>query len=280
MKKRKKKSNIPFFIALTVLLCIFGFSAWQLILYFTESQQQESRYDDLSAIVESIQAAEESKAAGHTEVTWADQEPEASSPAEEIPTEPGILPEYEALYQMNAHLVGWIRIDGTDINYPVMQTPDARDYYLRRNFDGEYSSHGCIYVREECDVVTPSDNVTIYGHHMRDGSMFADLDGYLNEEFLDEHRYIRFDTLTEHRTYEVFAVFKTTATVGKGFKYHTLVNAQSPEEFDEFIAQCKELAFYDTGITPEYGDKVICLSTCEYTLENGRLVVAAVLTDD
>ena len=71
-------------------------------------------------------------------------------------------------------------------------------------------------------------------------------------------------------------MFKTSASLGKGFSYHQFVDAEDEADFNEFVSTCKNLAFYDTGITPKYGDKIICLSTCEYTLTNGRLVVAAV----
>ena len=157
-----------------------------------------------------------------------------------------------------------------------MQTPEQENYYLSRGFDRQFSRFGSIYVRESCDVNRPSDNVTIYGHNMTDKSMFGALSQYLDPAFYEEHPIIIFDTLYEYHTYQIFAVFKTTASVGKGFSYHQFVDAENAAEFGEFVSTCKKLSFYDTGITPVYGDKLICLSTCEYTLDNGRLVVAAV----
>ena len=111
---------------------------------------------------------------------------------------------------------------------------------------------------------------------MADGSMFAALNSYTSKAAWEKNSLIFFDTLTEYHTYKIFAVFKTSANVGQGFSYHKFVDAENEEEFNEFVSTCKELSFYDTGITPVYGDKLICLSTCEYTLDNGRLVVAAV----
>ena len=245
--------------AVLLLLCVSG---WYVLRYWRESRAAADRYGELAAIVESVRATE-------------DCLPEATAA-----TQPGILPEYAALFQENSHLAGWIRIDGTCIDYPVMQTPDSRDYYLRRDFDGSYSTHGCIYANEACDLTAPSDNVTLYGHFMKDGSMFADLESYLDPDFRDSYPYVRFDCLTQRRTYEVFAVFKTTASIGQGFEYHNFIHAASREDFDWFIGRCKALALYDTGITPVYGDKILCLSTCEYSVPNGRLVVAAVLTEE
>ena len=105
--------------------------------------------------------------------------------------------------------------------------------------------------------------------------MFAGLDAYASREYWENHRYICFDTLTEHHIYAIFAVFTTTASQGRGFAYHDFIQAADREEFDAFIARCISLSFYGTDIVPEYGDKIICLSTCEYSQTNGRLVIAA-----
>lgn len=263
-----------FYIALViVLLAAFVGSAWYIADYFLEGKKEADRYNELANIV---QEAKESTppATEATEPTQAETEaPETEPPA---PTEPQILPDYQDIVRQNPDTVGWIHIEGSPINYPVMQTkPDNRDYYLYRDFDREDSKRGSIYVREECDVVTPSDNVTIYGHNMRDGSMFAYLGEYYEKSFWRDNSLISFDSLYEYHMYKIFAVFKTTADYG-GFEYHLMENAATERDFNNFIATAKQLSFYDTGITPVYGDKIICLSTCEYTLDNGRFVVAAV----
>lgn len=124
-----------------------------------------------------------------------------------------------------------------------------------------------------------SDNLVLYGHHMNNGTMFSDLCKYASEDFYREHKTICFDTLDSFGEYEVIAAFKTVAYSGEGFKYYHFVNAESAEAFDEYIAECKALALYDTGVTAEYGDKLITLSTCEYSRTNGRMVVVAKLLD-
>lgn len=266
-------------IILALLLIIFLFSGYYVLQYALDSREQKNEYNNLAALVE--QAREEQ---ARTETKTPAESPAESQPEENAPTEEAnshILPEYRQLYEKNPDLVGWISIDDTEINYPVVQTPDNPDYYLYRNFNKEHNIHGCIYVREQCDVFAPSDNVTIYGHHMRDGTMFGGLEKFLKKSYWEAHNTLRFDTLTERHTYQIFAVFRTTASVGEGFAYHQFVDAEDEAAFDEFIATCRKLGrdFYDTGIIPEYGDKIICLSTCEYTQENGRLVVAAVRID-
>lgn len=270
-----KIGKILYILVVILLIGIFVVSGIYVAGYFYESNRQQAQYDDLAAIVES--ARDSAGAENPTRPTMETIPATDPSTGEILENQdPVILPEYQTLYEMNNHLVGWIKIEDTNVNYPVMQTPEEPDFYLYRNFNGQNSSRGCIYVREECDVFAPSDNLTIYGHHMRDGSMFQNLHKYQRKSFWETHDTIIFDTLYEHHTYQIFAVFKTTASIGEGFTYHRFIDAADQAEFDEFIATCKELAFYDTGITPEYGDKIICLSTCEYSQPNGRFVVVAV----
>ena len=261
MKKWLRISLIILFSA------VFLVSAYMIYDYYANSHKQAETFDQLAQMVQ--QATPPAPAATQPD------EPMETNADVPVPTEPQPLPEYVAVSQLNPDMIGWMAIEGTKINYPVMQTPDRIDYYLHTDFYGNYSSHGCLYAREQCDITLPSDNITIYGHNMNDGSMFAGLSKYRNKSFWEEHRYITFDTLTEHHTYEIFAVFRTTASKGEGFTYHQFIDAKNPEEFDTYIADCKAIDLYDTGITPVYGDKLITLSTCEYSQKNGRFVVVA-----
>lgn len=171
-------------------------------------------------------------------------------------------------------MVGWLSIAGTTLNYPVMQTPNEPNYYLKRNFDKEYSDLGTPYIQENCDLAS-SDNLVIYGHHINGGKMFGALEDYKSQSFYEEHKTIQFDTLTERGEYEIVAVFKTVAYSSQGFRYYDFVNAKNEEDFNAYIEKCKELALYETGVNAEYGDRLITLSTCEYSAQNGRLVVVA-----
>lgn len=258
-----------YYVLIGVLLLVFCFSAFQIANYFIKGREKANQFDELSQMVsQATTAATEPSTEATTEATTTEETTE--------PTEPTMIPGYADVYALNGDMVGWLKIEGTKIDYPVMQTPDEPNYYLKRDFNRNYSDWGCLYAREECDVNTPSDTVTIYGHTMKDGSMFAALHNYTDKSFYEDHKLIYFDTLTEYHVYEIFSVFKTSANLGEGFRYHVMENAADEKEFNNYVAECKKLAFYDTGITPVYGDKLILLSTCEYTLgDNGRLVVAA-----
>lgn len=108
---------------------------------------------------------------------------------------------------------------------------------------------------------------------MKNGTRFGALIEYADKDFCGKHKIIRFDTLTEQAEYEIVAVFKTTVYDGNGFAFYEFVDAESEQEFQEYIRKCKELSLYDTGIMAEYGDELLTLSTCEYSSKNGRMVV-------
>lgn len=261
-----------YIVTILLLVAAFGISAFQVGSYFLESKKQADRFDELSAMLEDTTPPETKPAIQPTEGTGEPVE-QTTAPTEHVDT---YADRMRNIYDLNNDLVGWLKIDGTELDYPVMQTSaDNRDYYLEHDFDGEKSKRGCIYAREECDVNEPSDNITLYGHNMADGSMFAALNAYTERDAWENNSMIEFGTLTERHTYKIFAVFKTSASLGQGFAYHQFVDAKDEAEFNQFVKTCKDLSFYDTGETPKYGDSLITLSTCEYTLENGRLVVVA-----
>lgn len=188
---------------------------------------------------------------------------------------PVMLAKYVGLYEENKDLAGWLSIEGMKIDYPVMQGEDD-EYYLHHDFYGEDSKYGCLYVRGRADLDAGT-NFIIYGHNMKDGSMFGELDMYLKESFYKEHPTISFDTLYEERTYDIIAVFRSQVYNADDdvFKYYRFYEADTQEEFEDFYGNIKELSLYDTGVEARYGDTFLTLSTCAYHVPDGRLVVVA-----
>lgn len=282
--KQKKKwtvGRVLYVLALVALIGLFLFSAGALLKYYMESRQSKETYQQLQEL-KGDYTRPSLDPSGDQAQTY-DPENPPTEPPENLVTvtdpetgeEVKVLAELAELYKLNNDLVGWLAIPGTNVDYPVVQRTESTDYYLHRDFHKNYDPHGCLYAREVCDVAAPSDNITIYGHRMLDGSMFADLVKYQNKDYWQENQYLYFDTLTEHHTYQIVYVFTTTATVGEGFTYHQFVDAETPEQFNEFTAECLRWSVFDTGLSATYGDKLITLSTCEYSYENGRLVVVA-----
>ena len=275
----KKWLRITLIVILSLIIVI---SAFMIGRYYYNSHKQKDQFDQLSQMVSSKRPPRPPIPVATEPTEPSGDEPAITEPGEpEIPTQPveteppGPLPEYVEVSALNPHMVGWLQIEGTRVDYPVMHTPEDGEYYLYKDFYGKYSSHGCLFIEKRCDVDRPSDNITIYGHNMKDGSMFAPILSYRTKSFWQEHRYIYFDTLNERHTYEVFAVFTAVATKGTGFAYHQFIDAYDQAEFDEFVQKCLEKSIYDTGIHPVYGEKLITLSTCEYSQKNGRFVVVA-----
>lgn len=188
----------------------------------------------------------------------------------------GILPKFEELYTKNNDLAGWLNIEGTGIDYPVVQGEDD-EYYLYHDFYGEEDKYGCLFVKACANVFTPGTNIIIYGHSMKDGSMFGSLDEYESYGFYQEHPLLHFDTLYEERTYEVMSVFPSRiyGEDEEAFKYYQFYQADTEEEFEDFYENVKRLSLYDTGVRAQFGDTFITLSTCAYHVEDGRFVVVA-----
>ncbi|MBR6451759.1 MAG: class B sortase [Lachnospiraceae bacterium] len=199
-----------------------------------------------------------------------------------------VKPDMQELYAKNNDFIGWLKIDDTNIDYPVMQSMYDEEYYLNRDFNKNYSMNGCLIMDTDSQVGTgtaandyrdgtkPCTNLIIHGHNMRNGDMFGNLDKYRDEEYCRTHNIIRFSTLYEDREYEVVSVFlsqvflKTQTDV---FKYYKFFQANTTDDFNYFYDNIKDMALYDTGVDAEFGDEFITLSVCAYHVENGRLVV-------
>lgn len=223
-----------------------------LLMYAAQSKQQAHLYSNLAAVRE-------------------------QDTQQEILSQFSVQPTSRNLYLENSDMVGWIQIEGTNIDYPVMQTPAAPNYYLKHDFEKNYTDYGCPFIQSDCDVQAPSDNLIIYGHNMKDGSMFADLARYRSKDFWQAHKTVWFDTALGSCAYEIFAVIHTTvqADSADAFPFYRFVNAEAPEDFAAYVTACKARALYDTGIFAEYGDRLLTLSTCDNITDNGRWLVIA-----
>ncbi|MBQ1474090.1 MAG: sortase, partial [Ruminococcus sp.] len=181
----------------------------------------------------------------------------------------------EQLYATNNDFFGWLKIEDTVVDYPVMHTPYENEKYLHMDFDGNYSESGELFMDAQCD---PNGyHYLIYGHHMFNGSMFGSLPKYEDEGYFKEHSKIRFDTRSEQAEYEIFAVFysKVYDDSEDVFKYYNCPNLNDEGTYNYYVENVKALSIYDTGITPQYGERIITLSTCNYHTDDGRFVVAA-----
>jgi len=256
MKKSDRKRKTFVVIMALIALASLGYLAF----YFAQYAKNEVKYNELSELVDN-------KATGNEySIKLTNTEKE----------ELKVLKKYEAVYQKNKKVVGWLTIDGTKIDYPVMQTVN-NEYYLDHNFDQEYDKNGSIFLDKDCNPMYPNDNMIIYGHHMKSGKMFGNLNYYSKQSYYEEHPYIQFDTIYEEGTYQIMYVFRSKIYSEEEivFKYYKFIDATSEDEFYSNMEEMQNLSLYDTGVSAKYGDKLITLSTCDSSESNGRFVVVA-----
>ena len=183
----------------------------------------------------------------------------------------------EELQKENKEIVGWLEIEGTNINYPILQSSD-NEFYLTHNYKKEKSVSGSLFLDKDFDLINGSSNYLIYGHRSKQGLMFEDLLKYAKEDFYKEHTKIKFTTLKEDSMYEILSVFYSRVYYEKEkdvFRYYYFINADNEEEYNHFIKEAKKASIYNTGVNANYGEQLLTLSTCEYSQEDGRFVVVA-----
>ncbi len=264
LREMKKRERIRRGIVAVCSLLVVGSLA-----YLADYSYRTKRLDDYAAIQKNLKnTALTTPETPETPVIHYDDDTED--------TLPDILPEYQTLYSLNKRLIGWVKIDDTYIDYPVLQTVN-NDYYLNHNFDQEEDKNGSIFLDKDCSIYPRSTNLILYGHHMRSGRMFGQLNKYSSEKFYKEHKYIQFDTIYEKGTYEVMYVFRSKIYEESEivFKYYQFTDAVSETEFESNMMQMADMSLYDTGVSAEYGDELLTLSTCDYYTSDGRFVVVA-----
>lgn len=263
MKKAEKRRRLVIVLCSVAAVACIGYFAG----YYIKAARSGNRWNDLSNLIGSEALANRGQNQNNTyNINYTDDNIEI----------PDVLDKYITLYNSNKNLIGWVKIDDTIIDYPVMQGSD-NTYYLNHNFDQEEDRAGAIFLDCNCDVIRGNDNYIIYGHHMTSGRMFASLSDYESRRFYENHPYITFDTIYEEATYQVMYVFRSRIYNEDEvtFKYYQFIDAYSEEEFNSYMQEMADMSFYDTGVTAVYGDTLLTLSTCDYQETNGRFVVVA-----
>lgn len=261
LKKRERRRKIIVVLCgITAVACFGYFGVYS---YFAERTEMD--YESLSQLK------------GSSNLTsYAPTQRPMIHRTQEEDIELTVLEEYQTLYNKNKKMVGWIKIEDTKIDYPVMQTVN-NEYYMDHNFNQEYDRNGSLFLDKDCDIVHRNTNLIIYGHHMKSGKMFGGLNKYSSQEYCKEHPNIQFDTIYERGTYEVMYVFRSRIYNEDEvvFKYYQFLDAASAQEFNSNMQEMAALSLYDTGVTASYGDQLLTLSTCDYSEEDGRFVVVA-----
>ena len=268
MKRKKLKTPALYYVIAIILIGVLAFAGYQALrIYLPQSKEsgdfasvkEKAGIEDISAqeIIGGSETADPENAADTTE-NAADLSP------------------FRRLAEINSDFVGWLSIEDTEIDYPVMKSSESDpEFYLHRDFDKNYSYSGTLFIGEGCNA--DSDVFVIYGHNMNAGTMFGSLDSYKSGSFALEHKDIVFRTQKENRVYRVFAAFQTKLLPedSDDFAYYRSVGKLNKGEYDEVLENIRTMSLISLNEAPEYPAQIMLLSTCYYHTDEGRFVVAA-----
>ena len=246
MEKKHRMQKILFFLCIIVFL----YSGWQLLNYYLTMKEVEREF----------------------QVVKTKAFPEETKPSKKG-NEKRKSFDYEALKAQNKDTIGWIQIEDTNIDYPVMYRKNDNEFYLKKNFQKEYSVAGTPFVDGRWNPRDKQENMIIYAHHMKDGSMFAGLEQYKKKEYYESHKTIQLYLKNKLHTYEIFGALVISAKQDDPLYY--VMDIASEEEYKRYIEEVTPMFLYETGKEPKNREPILMLSTCEYTKEDGRMVVLA-----
>lgn len=259
-------------VLLVLLICVFGFSAWQFVRLSGEYLQGNESYDSLEQYIsvpeqtaepENLDAPEQTEAASQTQT-----EGQETEPAVEV-----ILPisvDFEALAKINPDIVGWIYIEDTTISYPVVQGED-NEYYLNHLFEGGTNKAGCVFLDANCREDFSGQNNVLYGHHLKNGSMFTGIRKYRDQSYYDAHP--KGLLLTPESAYEIcFFSGYVASTMESAWKL-----SFSAEDYDYWLEEIGNKSLFKAIAKPVAEDEILTLSTCSYEFTEARFVLHGIL---
>ena len=273
-KAKRKGIHVIIYLLLSILIIL---SIIYIINFFALKQEAKSQSNLLNTITEEVvqNISEEKVKENDEEAIKKNQETVEQEEIDEQKEETERILQVKQLQEQNADIVGWLEIENTNINYPVLQGTD-NSYYMTHNYKKEKSKNGSIFLDANYNWNIPSNNLLIYGHNLGNGMMFQELLKYEKESFYREHPVIRFTTAKEDAQYEIISVFKSRVyykTEKNVFRYYFFLNNKSEEEYREFVKNGKNASLYPIDATANYGNQLITLSTCSYYVEDGRFAV-------
>lgn len=194
---------------------------------------------------------------------------------------------YNEYYEKNNDFVGWIKIDSTHVDYPVVQT-DNNDFYLNHNFEKEEEGRGSIFMDMDCSASSLGENTVLYGHNWLDKTMFSELTKYSDLDFYKEHPVVEFNTRTNMYKWKIFAVFITSASADEdnGYIFNYIYPNMGGENFDGYMSEIKKRSLFETGVDVNKNDKILTLSTCTREVDTSnyradcRIVIVARMVRD
>ena len=279
-KAKRKQIHVIIYLLLSILMAL---SIIYIINFFSLKQEAKEQSKLLNTTniltMEDTNELVQNNLENETENVESDLEENKDTTAteniEEKTQEAERMLQVKQLQEQNADIVGWLEIENTNINYPVLQGTD-NSYYMTHNYKKEKSKNGAIFLDANYNWNIPSNNLLIYGHNLGNGMMFQELLKYEKKSFYSQHPIIRFTTAEEDAQYEIISVFKSRVyykSERNVFRYYQFINNESEKEYNQFVKNAKNASLYPIDATASYGDQLITLSTCSYYIEDGRFAV-------
>lgn len=257
------KKKIICLLFASIFLCGLIVSAYQVFTHLSQYNQAQSFYSELDDYAVLPQTQEETTSPSLPKV-------EQTLPAKENVDLPII--DFEALQKMNPDIVGWIYFEGIDINYPVVKHTD-NDYYLDHMFNGEVNSSGSIFLDANNDSDFSDKNSILYGHHMKNGTMFSKITNYTEQSYYDEHKVAYLLTADKNYKVSLFSGYSTGAS-DTAWKI-----SFTNDDFLSWINQVIQKSYFASEVSPKADDRIITFSTCSYEFNNARFVLHGILSE-
>lgn len=270
MKKTKLNPKHLYAIFAFLLSAVVVFCGVQIWQEYSSRQKDIDAFAELAELAE-IKEPDEPKETAEPDTDGDAENSDMESDTQEEQENPVLTPRHDIplLISQNNDCIGWISIDNTAVDYPVMHTPDWPQKYLRMNFYQQYSDSGVPFMDYRCTL--ESDNLIIFGHNMRNGTMFSSLREYLNDGRLSSNPTILLETEDGAHEFTIFAA----ACVDKLDSWYSFINAESEDAFNEAVQRIIQNAYFTNGDAPEYGDRLLTLSTCYGSTRSSRLIIIA-----
>jgi len=281
MKKKKKnnKWKLIRFLSLLLFVASLTFLLYYIVLQPMYSRHINDKYRKIyysSGTVTTTPAKEETttnneESSNDNFIIQLADTPDGAKNTE------GILLKFEKLLKYNSDVKGWLHIDGTQIDYPVLQNLEKTDYYLNHDFEGTLDKNGCLYIDGHCSIDTPTKNIVIHGHNMESTNMmFYELPNYGKLEYYRQHPVITFDSIYDESQWLVFALIRVSGLVSRNYDYNFMTgNFETDEDFLNFIYETQIRSLYHTPVPINENDTLLMLSTCSYEINDARTIVVA-----
>lgn len=278
---KARESRVKIIIE-TILILVLTFSLLFIVVNLILDKKSEKKMDDLRGQIkasriqfEEINIPDEAIADNERKAQEKAELEEMEEGATEDKPKPKVLQIYKELHDKNENFAGWLYVDGTNLEYPIMKGPD-NEFYLSHDMDGAYDKHGMLIMDDHCKLDADNAQLIIYGHNVNTGKLFGELLFYKEEAYCNYHPVISFDTIYEQGNYEIFSAFITTVTdAQKESGIFTSFTFDDEESFNKLVKWAKEKSLYNRDYTPNYGDDILTLVTCEHSNDEGRFVVMA-----